>query len=277
MAAIQRSHSEHSAAIARVADRQDEHTAAIEELGQRTTKLESTMAQTHDDVAKLADRVKALEAGSRPGSSVPSSTSSATGLDPRRVDRSILRVSVRGMAARDAVEAAIRPLLAGAQVRAADVRLDGSAVARSFVLRVLPSSPKPAEDVVRSILDSRRLPSGGWRDIHVRSPGGESLPLFVDPDRSVAQRRIGWYLSTTTKAFAALHPSLEITAAKAESALTHKWEPVVRFTFNAADNSVVPTWETKIIDKLGIDLEAVKNELAKRVAESDAERRRRRG
>lgn len=111
----------------------------------------------------------------------------------------------------------------------------------------------------------------------MQSPGGQALPLFVDPDRSVAQRRIGWYLSTTNKAFAALHPSLEITAAKAESALTHKWEPVVRFTFNASENSVTPTWETEILDKLGIDLDAVKQELDRRVAEADAERRRRRG
>lgn len=161
MAAIQHSRSEHSAAIAQVADRQAEHTAAIDELGQCATTLESTVAQTHDDVAALAERVKALEAGSRPGSSAPSSAASGAGHDPHRADRSILRISVRGMAARDAVETAIRPLLAAARVRPTDVRLDGSVVARSFVLRVLPSSDKPADEVVRTILDNRRLPSGG--------------------------------------------------------------------------------------------------------------------
>lgn len=71
------------------------------------------------------------------------------------------------MASHDAVEAALQPLLRAAQGRQADIRLDGSAVAKTFVLRVLPTAPRPADEVVRTILDNRRLPAGGWRDLQV--------------------------------------------------------------------------------------------------------------
>lgn len=181
----------------------------------------------------------------------------------------MLRITVRGMASRDAVDSAIRPILAAAHVKPSGVRIDGSAVARA--------TRPPIRRAPGRGLDSRRLPAGGWRDVHVQSPSGDALPLFVDPDRSIAQRRVSWYLSTATKAINALHPSLEITAAKSEGALTHRWEPIVRFTYNAATNNVIANWETPFLDRVGLDLPAIKKELARRVDEADAERRRRRG
>lgn len=79
---------------------------------------------------------------------------------------------------------------------------------------------------------------------------GTQLPLFVDPDRSLAQRRVGWHLSTAAKSFSALHPSLEVTAAKSEGALTHRWEPLVRFTYDYSDNTVTAHWEEAIYERL---------------------------
>lgn len=193
------------------------------------------------------------------------------------MDKSIVRVSVRGMASRDAVEAALQPLLRAAQVRQADTRLDGSTVAKSFVLRILPTAPRPADEVVRAILDGRRLPAGGWRELQVLSPTGTHIPLFVDPDRSLAQRRINWHLATAAKAINALHPSMEVTAAKSEGALTHRWEPLVRFTYDYGANSVQAAWESAIFARLGLDLDAVKKELHRRISEADALRRQRRG
>lgn len=54
------------------------------------------------------------------------------------------------------------------------------------------------------------------------SRSGEQIPLFIDLDRSLSQRRIGWHLAQAKKVLLCFHPSLDIVLAKSEGLLTHE-------------------------------------------------------
>lgn len=163
---------------------------------------------------------------------------SSIAIDPFRIDRTIRRVSAKAMVAKDALEETLQPLLRAAGVACGEARLDGSAIGKSFTLRALSGGRRAPEETLRAVLDVRRLPSGEWRSLAVKAPVGSSVAVFTDPDRSSKQRRIGWHISSVTRILRDKRPDAEFAPAKAAGAVAARWEPLVRFDYNADTGAV---------------------------------------
>lgn len=272
------SRAEHSAAIGDVVRQQQVQTQAIEELGLRTADLETAAAEAKDATTDLARRVAALETRGTAGSSAPPSpTPSSTTADPYFVDRSIIRISIRATVPKEAVDKALAPLLRAARITAADARLDGPGMGRNFVLRAAAGCSKNPEELVRMILDAKKRPDGTWRQFTLTSPSGSTLEVHVDADRSIAQRRIGWALSTVAKLCRERYPQKYFGVAKRDGTITHCWETLVTFVYDKTSATVAATWEEPTLARFGMDHAALASGYAVRVAAADEERRTRRG
>lgn len=275
---VRASRAEHSAAIGDVVRQQQAQTQAIEELGARAADLESAAAEAKEATTDLARRVAALETRGPAGSSAPPSSSPSTAAaDPFFVDRTILRISVRATAPKDEVDNALAPLLRAARIAAADARLDGPGMGRNFVLRAAAGGSKTPEDFVRAVLDAKKCPDGTWRQFSLKIPSGSTLEVHVEADRSIAQRRIGWALSTAAKVCRHLYPQKDFGVAKRDGTITHCWETLVMFLYDKSSATVQATWEEATLARFGMDHAAIASGYAIRVAAADEERRKRRG
>lgn len=236
--------------------------------------MESAAAEGREATSELARRVAALESRSNPGSSALFSTPSASATDPFFVDRGIVRINVRATVPKEAIEKAIGPLLRAAKIPPAEARLDGLGMARNCVLRAPAGSSRLPDDLARAVLDAKKMADGSRRQINLATPNGGEVDVHVVADRSVAQRRVGWSLSTAAKIIREKYPQ---KVAKREGTITHQWEGLVHFVYVRETTAVDAQWGEATLTKYGMDPAALVSAFAIKVAAADEERRRRRG
>lgn len=109
------------------------------------------------------------------------------------------------------------------------------------------------------------------------APDNTEVQLYLDPDRSMAQRRTAWHLSQARKIPAQRHPSLSVAAARADGALTYQRRPIFECAFVDADRTVRWKWIDDTLNTIGVDASELKTALAEHIDEANADYRRKRG
>lgn len=238
---------------------------SIERLERCTDDIKANVDDNAAATAALAARVAALEQdASRPGSSAPSSRTSVSSAgrgppaDPHAVDRSIVRVSAATSIPVAAVMPSLKPLLERARVPLREVEVRGSQMARAFVLRHKSGEASKGEDMVEAIMAARRREDGSWFEVTVRTPQNTDLPLYVERDRSHAQRKVGYHLSRATRALRAARPQAKFEIARSAGAVTHEWREVVTIRYSTEASGVVVDWKTDVLESLGIDHDEIR-------------------
>lgn len=234
----------------------------LDELSTRTASVENGVADAAAAAAALAQRVAALE--SRPqGSVAPSSfssrTASSTGSMQGRMarddfafDSGIVRISARIPVARLAIERALEDSVRGGAE--GSLRVLGPEHARRFVVK--PVGAQGAESWAQGLLDSRRTPDGGWAQLYVTSPGGQSVEVFLDRDRSYASRKQGFHTSKLAAALRQTHPSLAVTAQRSTGSLLVAWQEVVQVRCSSETRQAMLHWDSAAALAVGVDTAA---------------------
>lgn len=68
----------------------------------------------------------------------------------------------------------------------------------------------------------------------IKTPGGDTIPAFLNRDASSPQRKIGWTLTRAARAIRMLDESRSYDFAKAANAVVHEWREVVVVQFPAS-------------------------------------------
>lgn len=267
LAALTTNHTTTLARLDAVAAVQEHQGRSIATLERNAEEVRTTVDETRKATEALAARVAVLEqAGSRPGSSAPSSRSSATSggrpppQDPIAVDRTIIRISTSTTIPLSEVLPAIKPLLERARVPMREVDVRGSQMAKNFVLRHKSGEAMRGEDMVEAIMGARRREDGTWLDVTIRTPHGSVLPLYIEQDRSHAQRKVGYHLSRAAKALRAAAPHAKFDIARSAGVVTNEWREVVTVKYAAETNSVVVDWKEDVLTSLALDHDTVRRE-----------------
>lgn len=88
-------------------------------------------------------------------------------------------------------------------------------------------------------------------------PNGGRVQLFVDRDRSWAQRRKGFAVARAADALRSVVDSHRVQAAKAAGTVLLDWSEVVSVMYDDAQNEAVEKWDVTKIDELGVDSSAI--------------------
>lgn len=267
LAAILQSKADTVREIRSIADIQAAQGEAINDLSERTRQVEVNTEQTARDVSDLAARVSALEqrpqsVPSSAPSSTPSTTSSARASreDPFEVDKTIVRLSTNSPVTASSMRQALQPVLARAGYAPKDIDIKGPQIGLRFVLKHRNLDRSAARDFVDNVLDARREPGGGWMDIHIVSPMGDNIVVYVSRDASKAQRRTAWHLARAARALRAVAPARAFEVAKSAAAVVYQWKAVAKCRYNHDSDNADIEWNQDLCQQLGVDLVKVQEE-----------------
>lgn len=151
---------------------------------------------------------------------------------------------------------ALLPVLARAGYPAKDIDIKGPQLGLRFVLKHREHENALARDFVENVMDARREPGGGWLDLTIASPTGDSITVYLARDASHAQRRTAWHLVRSSA------PGLTFAVAKAASAVVHQWKEIATCRYLADTDSTEVEWKTDAINTLNLDIEKIRQEFA---------------
>lgn len=185
---------------------QQMHTGEIRTLDERTTRMQQAIDADRATTEALAARISQLEqTNSRQSSSVPSSRTSGSErgrgppTDPYASDRTILWVSTSSTVSLQAKQMALTPLIERASCPTTEVELRGSQMGRAFTMRLRPGARGNAEGAINAIMAARRLPDGTRAKVDIQTPYGAALPVYIERDKSYAQRKTAFHLSSVAR------------------------------------------------------------------------------
>lgn len=166
------------------------------------------------------------------------------------------RVSAKQTVSFDAIRAALRGL-ARARLDGSDVKLDGPLAGRVFYMRPRSTDPVNHGRVTNAVHEARRRSDGSWAVLQAELPNGGQVPLFVDRDRSWAQRRKGYAVARAADALRSVVDDHRVKAAKAAGTLVLDWMEVVSVAYDDDQKEAVASWDVAKIDAAGVDSSAV--------------------
>lgn len=113
--------------------------------------------------------------------------------------------------------------------------------------------------MVDSIMAARRLSDGSWAKLEIPTPYGASLPVFVERDKSYAQRKTGFHLARVARALRATFPGKTFEVARSSGVVTQDWCQVAQVRCNAEANAAEVEWRDDIIADMGSTGDAVRD------------------
>lgn len=241
-------------------------THQIRALDERTTQLQHAIGADCATTEALAARISQLEqANSRPGSSVPSSQTSGSHrgrgppTDPYASDRTILRGWTSSTVSLQAMQAALTPVTGRANVPTRDIELHGSQMGRAFTMRLRPGARGNAEDAINSIMAARRLPDGSWAKVDIQTPYGAALPVYIERDKSYAQRKTAFHLTCVVRTLRAAFATKTFEVARSSGIVTHDWREVAQVRYNPDNNTAAGEWSDSVSADLGGNSDGIRD------------------
>lgn len=152
------------------------------------------------------------------------------------------------------VRQALQPLLARAGLGAADVTLDGSQSEKLFTLRPVGGDDADKRRVVDALLAARKDAGGEWILITAPTPTGATARVYLDRDRSWAQRRRGFAIAKAAEALRSAAPGRAFVPVNGSGAVLLDWAEVATFTWSDAERDVIAQWHTERLATAGIDV-----------------------
>lgn len=228
---------------------QSAQSGAIAGLDSRTARLEQGAADAQASVEALADRAALLDKWPPASASTTASSGSGasrSGTDPHHVDSTVVRISAPMPVARSGVESALAPLAAEAGIPSAMVAMTGPGRGRTFHMQFAPTAEgMSAQIATQRMLDVRRDENGAWRPIAIEAGEGTAIRLYLDPDRSQAQRRIAFQVA----------PGLNCVPPRDSGSVGRR--DMVSFTFDGKSRVVAAHWQVAAMAAEGLEVAPV--------------------
>lgn len=135
------------------------------------------------------------------------------------------------------------PSASEAGIPSAMVAITGPGRGRTFHMRF--------QIATQRMLDVRQ-DEGVWRQIAVEAGECTAIRLYLDPDRSHAQRRIAFHVGATHRAFKRVAPALNCVLLRDSSSVASGWRDMVSFTCDDKSRAVAAHWQTAAMAAEGL-------------------------
>lgn len=233
-----------------------EHQPTLQNVFAAIAQSRTDTISRLDDLSKLqhiqTGQIKALDERTiRTQQSIDADRATAEPRRPTHAPATEPWMSTTSTVSLQGMQATIAPILHRANVPATDAELQGSQMGRSFTLRQRPSARGHAEDMVNAIMAAHRLPDGPWAKAEIQTPYGASLPVFVERDKSHAQRKTGYHLARVARTLRAAFPDKTFEVSRSSGIVTQEWCEVAQVRYNANANAADIEWRDETITSLG--------------------------
>lgn len=114
-------------------------------------------------------------------------------------------------------------------------------------------------DLVDAVMAARRLPDGSWAKLEIPTPYGASLPVFVERDKSYAQRKTGFHLARVARTLRAAFPGKTFEVARSSGIVTQDWRDVAQVRYSTDTNAAEVEWRDDIIAEMGSTGDAIRD------------------
>lgn len=238
----------------KVQDRLTDHDATLADLSRRIAASEAEQANTKGDLVRLQRALAVAE-------SAAADATRAINEDEfdRNPDPTILRCNLSESVSRDAVRAALAPLMEDASIAQDQWEIPGppAGIARNFVVSFKGTAGLAARRA-RKVLDMRRLASGEWRpNPQVTTPLNRAVDVYISPDKSPKQLRTEQGGRKLFKAFKAVHAGKTSHLDKKTGMVSIDWHPCAKVIPNPEPNSWVVQWNPSVVARASIDKPSV--------------------
>ncbi|CAK0791982.1 unnamed protein product, partial [Prorocentrum cordatum] len=246
-------------ALVEMAQQNDGRFQAMED---RIAPIEEKMVQVDQmqrEIQKLKEELVVLNAG------VPAELSG--GSWDRATDTAVVTVFAKTALSKPAVEQALAPLVAEAQLND-HVVLEGDAVSQRFLLRCKGAAALAARRV-NKLLQLMRVGQGQWREIRAAAPTGAQVLLNLGKDRNRRQVSHELALKRIKQGIEGLLPH-KLFMEKDAAALSLQWTQLLRVQIESPSACPQVLWNMACIRKFNLDKVALA-EAAERVLQPEAQ------
>ncbi|CAK0879882.1 unnamed protein product [Prorocentrum cordatum] len=168
----------------------------------------------------------------------------------RATDAAVVAVFAKTALSKPAVEQALAPLVAEAQLND-HVVLEGDAVSQRFLLRCKGAAALAARRV-NKLLQLMRVGQGQWREIHAAAPTGAQVLLNLGKDRNRRQVSHELALKRIKQGIEGLLPH-KLFMEKDAAALSLQWTQLLRVQIEPPSAQPQVLWNMACIRKLNLD------------------------
>lgn len=240
-----------------VLGRQTELAAAVEAVDLRVDGVERALAEADARASATEARLRALEARPAPSAASSAASTRSGPTNPHGYDPYLTRVTAKQTVSFEAAKAVVRSLLDRARVGDGDIKFDGPMVGKVFYLRPRSADCMERGRIIGAIHDARRDSDGAWVELAADTPSGGRVPIFIDRDRSWAQRRKGYAVARVADAAHSVAEGRQVQAAKAAGTVLLDWVEVVSMAFDDDRREAIASWGLEKLAAAGVDSSAV--------------------
>ena len=237
----------------------DSQTTALQREQHRLAVEQANMASEITKINKLLDRKDTI---------APTAAKQDRAFD-RLPDQTILRTNMASIASLEAVEEAVKKLVADVNLNIDDFEVRGPALGKSFAIKFSGDARK-ASIKVDNILQSLRPPTKGaeWKKTYVVGPGDTRVQMYVGPDKSVEQVQREQASKRLATALRAAHPGQEFRELRREGTIAIDWTPIAKIS--TAPSGPTIQWNNSGCDLNSVDKERVAAAFREHVSRSSA-------
>lgn len=108
------------------------------------------------------------------------------------------------------------------------------------------------------LLGALRGPSGVWRQVQVRAPTGEDLPLYISEDQSPRMVRQSVLSQTLVKCLREVHDDRQFFFQRTAGTISSSWRAVARVVCATKEGEPQIEWNAAVVGDFGVDKQRVK-------------------